>query len=181
VALLAIMEGFAPARLRTRIPLYDPQRLVTLWRSLPYWAKDYWELGGTRLSRHARARLRNHWHRAIGQANQPDQVRLAALVDADLSQVPEYHQRLMLIHLRALRDYAPEPYSGRVTLFRARWQTVNKVLFGAMDSTYGWDRLALGGVDVRPVDGSHRNVHLPPQVTSLAQQLRDSIDAATRQ
>jgi amino acid adenylation domain-containing protein len=179
VALLAIMEGFAPARFRTRIPLYDPQRLVTLWRSLPYWAKDYWELGGTRLSRHARARLRNHWHRATGQATQRDQVRLAELVDADLSQVPEYHQRLMLIHLRALRDYAPEPFSGKVTLFRARWQTVNKVLFGAMDPTYGWDRLALGGVEVRLVDGSHRNVHLPPQVTSLAQQLRASIGSAT--
>jgi thioesterase domain-containing protein len=43
----------------------------------------------------------------------------------------------------------------------------------------GWERLALGGVEIREVPGNHVNMMLWPQVALLAEQLRECIDRAT--
>ena len=76
---------------------------------------------------------------------------------------------------RARRNYVPGPYRGRVTLFRAavRWSADSP----ARDM--GWERLALGGVEIREVPGNHVNMMLWPQVALLAEQLRECIDRAT--
>ena len=83
----------------------------------------------------------------------------------------------MVTHLLALRHYEGGNYGGKVVLFRTQNQTINRTVFGALDPAYGWGRLARGGVDVRIVDGAHRNIHLKPYVPSLASKLRDCLEA----
>ena len=57
VALVAIIEGFAPKRFQTwRSPL-DPRRLQIIWRSMPYWAADYAKLYRGWLIQFARSRV----------------------------------------------------------------------------------------------------------------------------
>ena len=75
---------------------------------------------------------------------------------------------------RARRKYVPRRYRGRLTLFRAavRWSA------DSLARDMGWERLALGGVEIREVPGDHVNMMLWPQVALLAEQLRECIDRA---
>src|SRR5262249_7152018 len=75
---------------------------------------------------------------------------------------------------RAKRKYAPDPYRGRVTLFRAAVRRTAD----SPARDLGWERLALGGVEIREVPGDHVNMMLWPQVALLAEQLRECIDRA---
>jgi len=72
----------------------------------------------------------------------------------------------------ANRDYMPEPYSGRVALFRAAIRSVAD----ATERDMGWARLALGGVEVHHVAGDHENMLVEPHVRALARELRACID-----
>jgi len=76
----------------------------------------------------------------------------------------------------ANKEYFPQPYGGKVTLFRAKVRSI-------VDSRrldMGWGRLAVGGVEIREVPGDHVDMLMPPQVGLLAEQLRDCIDKAIR-
>jgi thioesterase domain-containing protein len=90
--------------------------------------------------------------------------------------VPDHQRRLMEIHLAAIRAYRPQPYRGTVTFFAARGRTITSALTGSLDPQRGWGALALGGVTVHTVEGGHRNIHLPPNVASLAAALGDSLE-----
>jgi amino acid adenylation domain-containing protein len=74
----------------------------------------------------------------------------------------------------ANRSYIPGPFGGKVTLFRAGVRSAAD--WGTLDM--GWDRLALGGVEIRQVPGDHVDMLLKPKVEFLAGQLRDCIDKA---
>ena len=74
----------------------------------------------------------------------------------------------------ANRRYVPGPYRGKVTLFRA---AVRSVADSARPDM-GWERLALGGVEIREVPGDHAKMLARPQVGLLAEQLRECIDRA---
>ena len=75
----------------------------------------------------------------------------------------------------ANREYVPGPYRGKVTLFRAAVRAVAD----SAGPDMGWERLALGGVEIREVPGDHVNMLVPPQVGLFAEQLRQCIDRAT--
>jgi phthiocerol/phenolphthiocerol synthesis type-I polyketide synthase D len=70
-------------------------------------------------------------------------------------------------HTRALGAYRPEPYAGRVLLFRA---LTNPDWPGMVfdDVTNGWQELARGGVQVVSVPGMHQQLLDPPWVDTLA-------------
>jgi thioesterase domain-containing protein/acyl carrier protein len=176
-ALVALFEGFAPSRFHARTPRMHPRRLLTIWRSLPYWARDYASMDKGWLIEFARARLERQHGRSRAMSGEATQRELAVVAGSDLTGVPAHQQQLMWLHLQALRNYSPGPYHGRVTLFRSDWQSVSRALFGALDPEYGWGALAAGGVEVRLIAGSHRNIHMAPHVGSLAEQLRSALDA----
>lgn len=74
----------------------------------------------------------------------------------------------------AARDYQVQPYDGRITVFHA-----SKVSFDrpeAVASGLGWDRYALGGVEVIDVPGDHMSILAEPHVAVLARHLRDIVD-----
>jgi thioesterase domain-containing protein len=64
--------------------------------------------------------------------------------------------------------FVPKTYSGRLAVFRARKQPRYRV----RDNTLGWGKLALGGVEVYIVPGTHSNVLSEPHVQSLADAIR---------
>ncbi len=84
---------------------------------------------------------------------------------------PERYRRVIAAHYRALLDYRPGPYSGRIMLFRTRAQP----LFRA-HADNGWRCLAQGGVEIYVVDGVHEDFMVEPYVSSLAGQLRIALE-----
>jgi amino acid adenylation domain-containing protein len=73
----------------------------------------------------------------------------------------------------ALRRYVPQPYEGRVYLFRAREGEV-KAKLGA-DRTLGWGRVCRQGVEVIEVPGDHLTIITQPHVPVLAQALQSCL------
>jgi thioesterase domain-containing protein/acyl carrier protein len=74
--------------------------------------------------------------------------------------------------LQALRNYRLLPYPGRVTLFRAQ-RGSPRIL---ADRQGGWGRVALGGIDVHEVPGTHLSMLEPPHVQALGSTLSRCLD-----
>ncbi len=89
----------------------------------------------------------------------------------EMSHWPENNRRIAERHWRAVLAYRPEAYPGRITLFRSRFQSP----FLGLGNMMGWDRVALGGVDVVRVPGGHLTVLQPPNVDVLARALRERL------
>ena len=178
VALIAVMEGFAPGHYHRRDSVFGLQRWLTIWRNIPYWLEDYWNLGLERIQMRIQTKIRR-WYKHIFRAFRGEHgLRMNDIALDDLSAIPNHQRELMEAHLNALRRYSAGPLQGQVTLFAARGKTITRALFGSADPENGWGSLAQGGVDVKVVDGGHRNIHLPPYVSSLAQALEESLREA---
>ena len=92
-------------------------------------------------------------------------------------------------HIEARKRYVPLPYAGRVTLFRARQQllaagpernprladAVRQGLPRVADLEMGWGELAAQGVEVHELPGNHFSMLRPPNVSILAETLRDCL------
>ncbi len=89
----------------------------------------------------------------------------------DLSTFPEDQRKLWETHIRALIDYFPQSYPGKVTLFRSR----GHALISSYDPQYGWGELA-GQVEVQSVPGAHESILEEPHVRVLAEKLKGCMD-----
>ncbi len=84
---------------------------------------------------------------------------------------PENNRRIAERHWRAVLAYRPGKYPGRITLFRSRFHSP----FLGLGRQMGWDRVALGGVEVVSVPGGHLSVLQPPNVDTLASKLAERL------
>jgi thioesterase domain-containing protein/acyl carrier protein len=91
--------------------------------------------------------------------------------DLDLAQAQRLMQMLKS-HIYAGKIYIPQPYRGRVTLFRAS----EEAAADSEDLTLGWQELAVEGVDLHWVPGNHLTMVREPHVQVLAKQLRACLD-----
>ena len=164
--LVAIIEGYAPGWRAHPGAILHPERLRLLAGNMPFWWRDYRALGSDVLRRRVARKLRPQGPAAPNGCTPPHGM-AQEILDDDLSLLPEYRQRLLEIHLLAIRSYAPTKYPGTVTIFRGRNRTISQVMTGPLDVDLGWSRLA-AGVTVHEVEGAHRNIHLMPHVRSLA-------------
>jgi len=73
----------------------------------------------------------------------------------------------------AVRDYVPQVYSGRVTLFRSAEQP----WWMGSDRQLGWGRLAADGLELHEVPGDHLTI-IRENVRFLAEQFRACLDQA---
>ena len=71
---------------------------------------------------------------------------------------------------QAVRMYRPQPYAGRVTVFKAEHA------WGPTD--LGWGELARGGVQMELVPGDHYSMIQEPQVEQLSRKLAHALNAA---
>ncbi len=76
----------------------------------------------------------------------------------------------------AVGSFVPQPYPGPLTLFKAADVPVS--LDGAPDD-FGWGELAGEPVEVETVPGHHLSLLAEPNVRTLAQRLRRSLEDAT--
>lgn len=80
--------------------------------------------------------------------------------------------RLLRLHTEAWRAYEPQPYPGRITLFRADEQPEESLEGWDM----GWGELTGGGVAVHQVPGDHLTMIQEPHVQVLVEKLRVCLD-----
>ena len=107
-----------------------------------------------------------------------DSVNLVAKFEVqsffNVERMPRPRRDLFEANLRALRHYAPQPYSGRVTLFLAR----GRPLFNPRRHDTLWRQLAAGGVEVRVLPGNHKTIMHEPYVQALAALLKAELNRA---
>ncbi|HEX6292500.1 MAG TPA: amino acid adenylation domain-containing protein [Herpetosiphonaceae bacterium] len=103
-----------------------------------------------------------------------EQARSAGMLLSDIDEhnISAYFD-VFTASLEAMQSYRPRPYPGRVTLFRAGDRPLD-----AAGETLGWDALAADGVQVQVLPGDHYTILRQPHVTTLANQVRASLDEA---
>jgi thioesterase domain-containing protein/acyl carrier protein len=79
-------------------------------------------------------------------------------------------------NVRAVHDYRPADYPGKLTLLRPADQSKTNDLFD--DLELGWGALALGGVEVLQVPGDHAHMVHEPHVAALADKLKQCLAQA---
>ena len=152
VAVLALIETFAPSYLmRIRRTLFRlAERIDQEFRALP-------PLGSRALLTH----LGRKANRALGRIGQPIEHHAQATAALEVA------------HLAARRRYLPRPYPGRLILFRPPLPGRT----GDSDPALGWRSVAVGGVDIQEIPGSHVPILSEPRVQILAHRLRLRIQA----
>ncbi len=90
--------------------------------------------------------------------------------------LPPFMRSMKHISYQAAVLYHPRPYSGKVTLFRATQRPP-----GADVGVFlGWDRVALGGMEVHEVPGTHVTLLKEPGVRVLAEELKQCLSRVER-
>jgi hypothetical protein len=83
--------------------------------------------------------------------------------------------RLYENNVRAMMSYSPQPYPGRMTLFRSQAQPGTDA-----DPSLGWSAVAVGGVAICTVPGDHFTMVREPHVRELAAQLHHRLQRVPR-
>ena len=114
-----------------------------------------------------------HW-KVNSQMKLPKWLRLAYRVSVSGGDKDKasYRVRMLEASLRAIENYKIQPYSGRVTLFRA----IHGPPRIHLDDYGGWRSVALGGVDVREVPGDHMKMFDEPHVRAFALSMRNALN-----
>jgi amino acid adenylation domain-containing protein len=82
----------------------------------------------------------------------------------ELSKLSQNTVRIMQYHLKLLQDYQSLPYSGPLTLYRARTQP----LFRLTKDDLGWRRIVSKGIEIVEIPGNHATIINEPNVRVLA-------------
>jgi thioesterase domain-containing protein len=99
-------------------------------------------------------------------------IRYACLVAAKLhlTRVPAFMRSAYDINYVAVQNYVPQPYDGKLILFRASEQNDSR---GPYD--LGWGHLFSEGVEIHDLTGDHERIFLEPNIDLLASSLRDCL------
>jgi len=87
--------------------------------------------------------------------------------------LPSVLKNIEEINFAAVKDYLPQIYPGRATLFLA-----SDDLTAANDVEAGWEGLAAGGIEKVSISGNHLDIVKEPHVRVLAEKLRIALDRA---
>jgi len=78
--------------------------------------------------------------------------------------------------IRAIRVYAPKPYSGSAISFRSPITD-----FGTPDTSEGWERYITGKVQHEIILGGHDDIFREPHIDALASQLMQALEGSYRE
>jgi thioesterase domain-containing protein len=90
----------------------------------------------------------------------------------DVNRLPRKYVQMMELNLRALGEYTPKHYPGRLTLFRAG----TRPLFHSQSADLGWSEWVTGGVEILSIPGHHVSILKEPSVQVLARKLQSAIE-----
>jgi hypothetical protein len=80
-----------------------------------------------------------------------------------------------MAHGRASLAYRPQPYPGKITLFRA----LNQPIDYEAEPDLGWGRIAQGGVEIYDVPGDHTTLFWDDSVVQiLARKVEECIQSS---
>ena len=143
-----------------------PERLQVFWRQ---------SAGLPLLDRIALVRRRfregDQTHRRVRAELEAAQAAGPAAAYSDLRRVQVREE-----NWRAMQDYRPAVFPGRITLFRTTVSS-DKV---ERPADYGWSGLAAGGLKIVSVSGEHLTLFAPENIGSLASALTASLPPPTR-
>jgi len=91
-----------------------------------------------------------------------------------VAKLPDYVKKVRSACLQAEREYRPQPYSGRVILFRSNHKPLGQVV----DPRAGWNNCVLRGLEIHEIEGNHENILLEPQVRRVADSLKSSLNGS---
>jgi acyl-CoA synthetase (AMP-forming)/AMP-acid ligase II/thioesterase domain-containing protein len=168
-ALVVILDDMVPSLLGRRMAWWNPAFMFAFLKNAPRWVREELFAPGSHglLSqvRSKAAALR----RRIGNALSGQGSRRSYLENVfNLASLPEGFRRVMEANHALRIAYNPQPYSGRVALFRAR----TRPLLAPRAHDLGWSELAGGGLDIAVVPGNHDTMLREPHVQVLADRLK---------
>jgi amino acid adenylation domain-containing protein len=89
--------------------------------------------------------------------------------------IPAAEREWLAADARAYKDYRPAPYPGSITFL---WAEHSQLPSDVFDTRQGWADLAQGGLEVRPIPGSHLSVFVEPVAGITAAVLADLLGEA---
>jgi amino acid adenylation domain-containing protein len=84
--------------------------------------------------------------------------------------LPQALKNIEQFNWLAARQYCPQPFDGRVTLFWA-----SKDLRAKADMVEGWNTLARSGLQLHEISGTHLDMIKEPHVSDIAQKLKTAL------
>ena len=81
-------------------------------------------------------------------------------------------------NIKIKKQHFPQPYSGKVTLFRAMGRQAE--VGTEIDPQYGWGELAVGGLDIYDIPGDHLLMLQEPNVQVLAEKIKELIEKSIK-
>jgi thioesterase domain-containing protein/acyl carrier protein len=147
--------------------------------NFPHWLANFIQLRPEQMWVRLRRQIRSFAREVKAKLN-PTDVEMNPITAEDIidyaAELPEHRRLLIESHYRALNHYQPKAYPGRITLFQAQ----ARPLFSLFYPELGWKRLALNGVEVKQIPGSHEGMFKEPYVQILAEELRRCIETTFR-
>jgi thioesterase domain-containing protein/acyl carrier protein len=168
VALLALLDTSAPGAI---------QKLPTQKRILSHW-NNYSQQGSAYLRSKARGFITGKLTKLHHQLHNRSKRTYSKLCLALGYPLPQSCHSFMVRqeNLQISRSYDPQPYNGKITLFRAIARNLR--IASTIDSKLGWEKLARQGVEVHQIPGSHLGMLEEPNVQFLAEKLKYCADNA---
>jgi len=173
IALLALINCAPPNSSYGQIG-YTPAWLARFFQNLIYWGRysGQW----TQLQRRDfirwKLKMAGKNLKAMAGFSTKRCTQLDVENIVDLSTFSLEQQKLWETHIRAQFNYKPEPFPGRVHLFRSPGHPV----WCSFDPKYGWADLAMGGVEVTMVPAGHEKILEEPFVKVVADGLRNVLE-----
>jgi FkbH-like protein len=167
VALLALFDTHGPGYPQSLSDSVVCRHLFSLVARMETLRGQLRELQGREKLEFFWAKAKKGWkkirRRSVWKMNE-FQIRYSQTVGGDL---PKDLQRNHKAIQRALEDYIPQPYYGKLTLFRASIQPKGIV----PDPYLGWKDLSSDGIEVFECQGSHGAMTVAPYAKALAEKL----------
>lgn len=167
VALLAILDTPAPVA-SNQPSLGQSLRYLlrtAIWSTLPF-VLDYSAIVANRSESSHRQTWFSRWKWSAITRLIPEESRLRLLDEAAFMPL----LRIFYASSQAAFRYSPQPYSGRLTLFK----TAEHSRYIGQAPLLGWNQLA-PDIQLRQVSGNHLSMLRQPHVQTLAQQLQQCL------
>jgi surfactin family lipopeptide synthetase A len=158
VALLAMFDATNPAYFRHNS---NGSSNGTVWKRIPFHLQKLRQLNSAEVCRYIGERLKALWRTARGY---PSQLLTEIRARRDAGRAAGLEQ----IFLLAQERYNPQPYSGRVVLFRASTKSE--------EASSGWRDVVTGPMELHDIPGTHVGMFFDPHVQDLASRLAASIE-----
>ena len=173
VAFLGLLDSLSGNLASSRTRWWDPRFVFDFILNTGWWIVDFFEMPPPE-RRNFVSRKFSAWGRRIRRCfsrRNPGQkeIDLDEIIETGL--FPEIELGLWRMHLKALDKHIPNPYPGKITLFKTRVQP----FFCSFNPLCGWGDLAGQGVEVVDIPGSHEKIFLAPHLQTVGEKLRKSL------